>query len=140
MTTIKAFMQDNHRQCDELYATAEEAVAEQDWSAADRAWEAFSRELDTHITEREEGQLFPALEAVNGPAGPIAVMRSEHEQMRALVAQMNEALAARDRDQFLGLGETLMMLTQQHNMKEENILYPIMDQFIAEEADKLLQS
>jgi iron-sulfur cluster repair protein YtfE (RIC family) len=60
--------------------------------------------------------------------------------MRALVAQMNEVLAARDRDQFLGLGETLMMLTQQHNMKEENILYPIMDQFIADEADKLLQS
>jgi iron-sulfur cluster repair protein YtfE (RIC family) len=53
---------------------------------------------------------------------------------------MNEALAARDRDQFLGLGETLMMLTQQHNMKEENILYPIMDQCIADEADKLLQS
>ena len=140
MTTIKAFMQDNHRQCDELYAAAEEAVAGQDWSAADQAWEAFSRELDTHITVREEGQLFPALEAVNGPAGPIAVMRSEHEQMRALVAQMNEALAARDRDQFLGLGETLMMLTQQHNMKEENILYPIMDQFIAGEADKLQQS
>lgn len=29
MTTIKAFMQDNHRHCDELYATAEEAVADQ---------------------------------------------------------------------------------------------------------------
>jgi iron-sulfur cluster repair protein YtfE (RIC family) len=140
MTTIKAIMQDNHRHCDELYATAEGAVAEGDWSGADQAWKSFCQELDTHITEREEGQLFPALEAVNGPAGPIAVMRSEHEQMRALVAQMNEALAARDSEQFLGLGETLMMLTQQHNMKEENILYPIMDQCIAGEADKLLQS
>lgn len=67
-------------------------------------------------------------------------MRAEHQQMRALVAQMNEALTARDRDQFLGLGETLLMLTQQHNMKEENILHPIMDQSIADEADKLLQS
>lgn len=140
MTTIKAFMQDNHRHCDELYTTAEAAVAEQDWNRADQAWKAFTREFDTHITEREEGQLFPALEAVNGPAGPIAVMRSEHEQMRALVTQMDEALTARDMEQFLGLGETLMMLTQQHNMKEENILYPIMDQFIADEADKLLQS
>ena len=28
----------------------------------------------------------------------------------------------------------------QHNMKEENILYPIMDQCIASEADNLQQS
>ena len=30
-----------------------------------------------------------------------------------------------------------MMLTQQHNMKEENILYPIMDQCIPEQAGEL---
>ena len=140
MTTISAIMQHNHRQCDELYAAAEENVTKQDWDDADRAWQAFTSELFSHIDDREEGQLFPALEAANGPAGPIAVMRSEHVQMRALVAQMNEALAARDQEQFLGLGETLMMLTQQHNMKEENVLYPIMDQYIADQADKLQQS
>jgi iron-sulfur cluster repair protein YtfE (RIC family) len=140
MTTISEFMQHNHRQCDELYAAAEEAVANEDWEAATAGWQAFTRELNTHITEREEGQLFPALEAANGPPGPIAVMRGEHEQMRALVAQMNEALAAQDQPRFLGLGETLMMLTQQHNMKEENILYPIMDQCIANEVDNLQQS
>ena len=139
MTTISEFMQHNQRQCDELYAAAEEAVANQDWGAAHEGWQAFTRELNTHITEREEGQLFPALEAANGPAGPIAVMRGEHEQMRALVAQMDEALAARDQPRFLGLGETLMMLTQQHNMKEENILYPIMDQCIPEQAGDIQQ-
>jgi len=130
-------MQHNHRQCDELYATAEEAVASQDWAAANVGWLAFSSELNTHITDREEGQLFPALEAAAGPLGPIAMMRAEHEQMRALIAQMNEALAVQDHQRFLGLGETLMMLTQQHNMKEENILYPIMDQCIAGEAENL---
>lgn len=137
--SISSFMQDNHRHCDELYATAEGAVVDQDWPRADRDWLAFTGEFDAHVTQREEGQLFPALEAANGPAGPIAVMRSEHEQMRALLAQMNEALAARQQDQFLGLGETLMLLTQQHNMKEENILYPIMDQCIADQADLLQQ-
>jgi iron-sulfur cluster repair protein YtfE (RIC family) len=140
MTIISEFMQHNHRQCDELYAAAEGAVADQDWETATEGWQAFTRELNTHITDREEGLLFPALEAANGPPGPIAVMRGEHEQMRALVAQMDEALAARDQPRFLGLGETLMMLTQQHNMKEENILYPIMDQCIASEADNLQQS
>jgi hemerythrin-like domain-containing protein len=137
MTAISKFMQDNHRHCDELHAAAEAAVAEQDWNAADKAWEAFAAEWHEHITVREEGQLFPALEAVNGPPGPIAVMRMEHDQMRALVAQMSEALATRNEQQFLGLGETLMLLTQQHNMKEENILYPLMDQLIPEQAGNL---
>ena len=140
MTEISAIMQNNHRHCDALYATAEEAVANQDWPAADEAWKSFASEVDTHITVTEEGKLFPALEAAGGPTGPIGVMRMEHEQMRALLAQMDAALASREAQQFLGLGETLMMLTQQHNMKEENILYPIMDQCIPEQADEIQQS
>ena len=138
MTTISTLMQDNHRHCDELYAATEEAVVDQDWGVAQQHWAAFSNEFNRHITEWEEGRLFPALEAANGPPGPIAVMRSEHEQMRAVVAQLSEAVAAREQQQFLGLGETLMLLTQQHNMKEENILYPIMDQLIADQASGLV--
>lgn len=137
MPSISAIMQDNHRHCDELYATVEEAVANGDWDGAERSWQAFSAEFHAHVDQREEGQLFPALEAANGPAGPVAVMRSEHEQMRALVNQLQQSLTVRDREEFLGLGETLMLLTQQHNMKEENILYPIMDQLIGEQAGEL---
>jgi hemerythrin-like domain-containing protein len=65
------------------------------------------------------------------------MMRSEHEQIRALLFQMSDALTAQDGAQFLGLAETLMMLMQQHNMKEENILYPMMDQCIPDEASRL---
>ena len=135
--TVSGFMQQNHRQCDELFAAAEEAVANGDWEVAAKGWQAFSSVLDAHITTLEEGQLFPAIEAVNGPMGPTMVMRGEHEQMRVLISQMDAALAVKDQQQFLGLAETLMMLMQQHNMKEENILYPMMDQCIPEEAAKL---
>lgn len=137
MTSVSSFMQQHHRECDALFALAEEAVAGGQWDSAATAWTAFTTALETHITDIEERQLFPALEAVNGPMGPTMVMRGEHEQIRALVAQMNEAVVQRDEAQFLGLAETLMMLTQQHNMKEENVLYPIMDQCIPEEAGKL---
>jgi iron-sulfur cluster repair protein YtfE (RIC family) len=45
---------------------------------------------------------------------------------------MDEAITARDADSFLGLAETLMILTQQHNMKEEQILYPMSDRVLAD--------
>jgi len=40
---------------------------------------------------------------------------------------------------FLGLAETLMLLMQQHNMKEEQVLYRMMDQVYGEEVNDLLK-
>ena len=137
MTGITEIMQQGHRGCDELFAAAESAVDKGDWSTAETSWNAFTSELNEHITNKEEGLLFPALEESGGPTGPIQVMRAEHEQMRALIVQINEALAGKDSNKFLGLSETFMMLMQQHNMKEEQILYPMLDQFVPQLSEQL---
>ena len=50
------------------------------------------------------------------------VMRREHDQMRTLFAQIEDALQRHDEDDFLGSTETLLILIQQHNMKEEGML------------------
>ncbi|MDX2322458.1 MAG: hemerythrin domain-containing protein, partial [Moritella sp.] len=70
--------------------------------------------------------------------GPTEVMRNEHEQMRRMMTQMVEAIASKDTERFFGLSETLMMLMQQHNMKEEQMLYP-MTQAHLPDADAVLQ-
>jgi hemerythrin-like domain-containing protein len=135
MTTIDEVMTAGHRSCDKYFAAAEAAVADGDWSGAEHAWNHFSRMLDKHITGLEEELLFPAFEEVNGPAGPTQMMRMEHEQMRIMVEQLRTALSVRDKQAFLGLAETLMLLIQQHNIKEEQILYPLMDASIVNAAD-----
>ena len=135
MTTINEVMTATHRVCDRCFAAAEEAVAAEDWPAAEAAWGQFSLLLEKHMTVLEEGLLFPAFEEFNGPAGPTQVMRTEHEQIHALAGQIRVALSARDKQAFLGIAETLMLLIQQHNMKEEQILYPMMDESIANAAE-----
>jgi len=137
MVSISEIMQDNHHECDELFAKAEQAASEQNWLEANTAWQAFTKELESHITVKEEGILFPALEEINGPMGPTQVMRNEHEQMRMLISQISQSITDQDSNQFLGLSETLMMLMQQHNMKEEQILYPMIENCIPN-AHKLL--
>jgi hemerythrin-like domain-containing protein len=83
--------------------------------------------------------LFPAFEARTGMSGgPTFVMRAEHQQMNGLLAEMNAALNQSDGKSYLGLSETLLMLMRQHNMKEENILYPMSDQALADEMSDLL--
>jgi DUF438 domain-containing protein len=84
---------------------------------------------------REEELLFPAFEAATGHTmGPTRVMRMEHDQMRGLFVSAAEALAAHDARRFLGVSESLMVLVQQHNMKEEQILYPMCDEVLPDAA------
>lgn len=137
MTSIQEFMTQDHRHCDDSYAATEEQVAAGQWGNAAGCWQAFRNALDIHL-RREEEVLFPAFEAKTGMSqGPTAVMRTEHEQMRSIVAQMDAALVERDAESFLGLAETLMILTQQHNMKEEQVLYPMSDEVLGD-ADGLI--
>lgn len=117
----------HHKHCDEVFARAEEACANADWAAGEQAFALLCDQLETHFSSEEE-LLFPAFETATGmTSGPTEVMRGEHRQMRDLLAQMRGNLASRDGDAFGGAAETLLILMQQHNMKEENILYPMCD-------------
>jgi iron-sulfur cluster repair protein YtfE (RIC family) len=66
------------------------------------------------------------------------VMRSEHGQMNELLAALAQAIASRDADAYLGYAETLLMLVRQHNIKEEQILYPMIDRATVDDANALL--
>ena len=56
----------------------------------------------------------------------------DHEQMRALMKSLEDAFVTRDKDGFLGKCETMMVLIQQHNMREEQVLYPMTDEVLAD--------
>lgn len=138
MSTIGSYLSDDHNACDDLFAAAENAVAVKDWTKAREHFDRFHASMRRHFA-MEEDVLFPAFEARTGMSGgPTFVMRAEHQQMNGLLGEMNSALSQRDAKTYLGLSETLLMLMRQHNMKEENILYPMSDQALADEQADLL--
>ena len=138
MTNITSFLSDDHNTCDDLFAAAENAVSEKDWTRARAHFDKFNASMRRHFA-REEDVLFPAFETRTGMSGgPTFVMRAEHQQMNNLLTEMDAALEHTDGKHFLGLSETLLMLMRQHNMKEENILYPMSDQALADEQADLV--
>ncbi|MBI5331536.1 MAG: hemerythrin domain-containing protein [Betaproteobacteria bacterium] len=138
MTSFRPYLSAEHTTCDEAFVDAENAVAAQDWSAANQAFPLFQSQMQRHFA-REEEVLFPTFEARTGMSGgPTWVMRNEHQQMRGLMQDMAASLERQDRDGFLGQSETLLMLMRQHNMKEENILYPMAENALGDEGDALL--
>ena len=138
MTSLCSFLTDDHRHCDDLLANAEKAVAAGDFAVAQTLFEAFVSAMLTHF-DVEEKVLFPTFEAKTGMSmGPTQVMRLEHAQMRSLLDELGTSLAAGQTEDYLGQAETLLIMMQQHNMKEENMLYPMCDQHLSAETPELL--
>lgn len=137
-SSIARFLTTDHEHCDNLFADAENAASRGDWAQAEARFHAFRRDTLRHF-EREESVCFPAFEDHTGMrGGPTFVMRAEHGQMRDMLTAMGQALAAKNQASYLGLAETLLMLMRQHNLKEESILYPMLDQALAAEAQTLI--
>ncbi len=138
MTTFSSYMGDDHHRCDELFASAEATVERGDWDRATEAHQRFLEGMQHHFAMEEE-VLFPAFEVASGSnMGPTAVMRHEHQQIRQLIDDMDQALEAQQADEYLGVSETLLVLMQQHNAKEEQILYPASEHLLAEQQAALL--
>ena len=136
--SIQNFMTDDHRRCDDFFAEAEQAIGQNNVAAALAALEHFQQAILAHFAT-EEKTLFPAFEEKTGMSmGPTQVMRMEHEQMRLLFDAALSALKAGDVDEYFGQAETLLVMMQQHNMKEENMLYPMCDQHLSAELSELL--
>lgn len=130
MSDIQSFMTTDHRDCDDLFVTFENLIPTHDWPQLKQAWDAFAAHLERHF-DMEEQVLFPEFESATGmTSGPTEVMRSEHQQMRGLAAEIEYAIENQDAEQCQDVAETLMLMTQQHNMKEEQMLYPMADEHV----------
>lgn len=135
---ISLYMAGDHRRCDRLLAACEAAVGAQAWPATDAALVELRAATLRHFALEEE-LLFPAVEQASPMAGgPTRVMRMEHRQMRQLIEDLVAAVGTRNRNDCLGTLETLHLLAQQHNVKEEGILYPLCDRALQAVAEELL--
>ncbi|HAF44613.1 MAG TPA: hemerythrin HHE cation-binding protein [Gallionellaceae bacterium] len=131
MMTISELLTPQHKHCDDLFAATEAAAAKGEWVAASAGFDGFRAAMLRHFALEEE-IMFPAFEARTGMTqGPTAVMRSEHRQMTGLLDQLAHALAVKEGDAFLGEADTLLTIMQQHNIKEEQMLYRMADQVLA---------
>lgn len=138
MSSIKEYLSADHSRCDELFAKMEDAAAKS-IEGAKEAYEEFAKEIERHF-QMEERVMFLEFEQKTGMTqGPTAMMRHEHTQMRNLLSDISKAIEAKDKEKFFGSSETLMILMQQHNMKEEQMLYTMAQQHLSAESDRIVE-
>ena len=135
MESINDTMMKDHAACDAVFARAADAARGANWPMLQKEADAFLAHIARHIVLEEE-LLFPAFEEGTGMStgGPTETMRSEHAQMQPLFAQMRAAASAKDAASYLDASQALHDILQQHNMKEEQMMYPMLDQSLGAQA------
>jgi len=137
---ILEFMRDDHRACDHLLTEAENALSANKTDEAKRLFESFFQATNHHF-DMEERELFITFEKRTGMmGGPTQMMRYEHQQLRSLLESMRVALNESRSNDFFWIGESMMIMLQQHNMKEEQMLYPMIDRALGTDAELMIQT
>jgi len=139
MESITAYMQRDHVLIDGILERAAGAAAAPDFAALERETGLFLQRLALHI-EMEERLLFPAFEERTGMGGggPSAQMRAEHELMQGIFLQMRAAVDAKDAAAWQRASQALLEVLAPHNLKEEQMMYPMLDQVMGGDGANLL--
>ncbi|MCD6674100.1 MAG: hemerythrin domain-containing protein [Burkholderiaceae bacterium] len=139
METINDYMMGDHRVCDAIFERADRAAEKGDFAELEREATDFLRRIAAHI-EMEERLLFPAFEERTGmgAGGPTATMKDEHRSMEGLFEQMRDAIGARNAAAYRAASAQVMEILVPHNQKEEQMMYPMLDSALGDEAAALL--
>lgn len=132
-------LMDEHRvieqvlNCLEKLAERCEVGGELDRDAALGALDFFRNFADRCHHGKEEGHLFPLLEARGLPreGGPTGVMLREHDEGRQLTAAMNASIQANAPGPFAQHARAYAGLLRQHIRKEDHCLFPMAAQVLS---------
>jgi iron-sulfur cluster repair protein YtfE (RIC family) len=130
--TISRYFEEDHDRLDTLFSTFQQ-YKRSDFAKAKAAFVDFKIGLQRHIVW-EEDILFPKWEENSGMAegGPTQVMRTEHRLIGDCLEAIHQKVHEQNPDSDREEGRLLELL-KSHNMKEERILYPSIDQVISEQ-------
>jgi regulator of cell morphogenesis and NO signaling len=131
----------DHDRLDSLERAAFRARESGDLQSAFDLYSRFAAGLRRHIGF-EEDLLVPAFEERAGlpsTAGPTAVMRAEHREIRELLDRIDGSIADAASSPE-GLRARFHAVMKDHNEKEEGVLYPSVDELLGpDEADLLVR-
>ena len=132
MNKVFDFMAQDHDRLDGIFKEFRE-VKNNDLKKAKSYFHDFKIGLQKHIVWEEE-ILFPIFENKTGmfETGPTAVMRMEHRQIKEFLEKIHDQILKGETSKIDELEKGLIEVLTTHNQKEENILYPWIDDSISE--------
>ena len=136
-----------HERLDDLFLQHQEALLDADIPRASACLQDFAQGLRSHIRLEEE-QLLPVYERAGTiPGGGVALFRGEHKKILEYldrfvqtVAEMTEGPEPLKRKILQLLDEEVVFkhVMLHHDLRERNILYPVLDSVTEEQERRIL--
>ena len=132
MNKVFDFMAQDHDRLDGIFKEFR-GIKVQDLKKAKSFFHDFKIGLQKHIVWEEE-ILFPIFENKTGmfETGPTAVMRMEHRQIKEFLEKIHDRILKGETKEIDELEKGLIEVLTAHNLKEESILYPWIDDSLSE--------
>ena len=129
---IELYFGEDHDRLDEYFKQFQ-LYKDSDFRKARESFKMFKLSLQRHIAW-EEDVLFPVFEQKTGlhDTGPTAVMRLEHRQVERALEEIHKKVQRSDRSSDRDEAPLLQLL-KRHSDKEENIVYPMLDEMTTRE-------
>lgn len=130
MQSVRDYFEKDHDRLDGLFGEFQR-LKRTDYPAAKANFKEFLFGLTRHIVW-EEDVLFPLFEKQTGmtQGGPTMVMRHEHRLIKGCLDALHEKVRIADPDSDAE-ERALLGILKEHNMKEEHVLYPEIDDGLA---------
>ena len=132
MELLPAVFRQDHECLDASLKAARQSAQSGAAGAARAAFAEFRSGIERHMAV-EEAVLFPAYEARHGADNPLtSTLRKGHGDLKVFFSEMGESLAEDDAEEFLALADTVGQILLHHDRKEEEELYPVVAQWLAD--------
>jgi regulator of cell morphogenesis and NO signaling len=124
------YLSADHHRIDALIADICALIEDGELERADYSCGDLDTALRRHIRIEEE-ILFPLFESQVRLSGPTAVMRMEHRKIEGWLDELEDSLAALSRPQASTAMAELVQVLEEHDRKEEAIVYPRIDEVLS---------
>ena len=131
--SVSSYLMWDHDRLDAVLYEVLALVSEGTFERARERYAEFIAGMRRHI-DLEEKILFPEFEQRSGiKAGPTDLARRDHEIIREALSDMDTAIAAGSPKPFFLARKKFLSVLPSHHAKEEQLLYPVIDESMPEE-------
>jgi iron-sulfur cluster repair protein YtfE (RIC family) len=129
--SVHSFFSWDHHRLDVVLDDVTAAVEAGELDQAQRTFVHYERGMRRHMRiEEEVVSLLYAIERTGDAKGPVEMMRREHADILSLIDEMGTALTRQDAAAYKAARDTLTQLLPEHHLKEEQMLYPLLDSLV----------
>lgn len=132
--SITSCLKSDHDRLDRLLEETVSVLERRDLRALRLRFPELARQLRDHMRFEEEF-MFPIVErTLCNAEGPTCVMRRDHQEIEDRLAGMTAALYLGDLAAFRDEHLALTLSLENHNGREERVLYPAIDRILDDDA------